>query len=50
MKGKRISKNQITNAINQNRTGRKVKDIAAELKIDTSTFYYWRKKYDLFGK
>jgi len=50
MKKNRISRDQIITAINQNRAGRKAKDIAAELQIDTSTFYYWRKKYDLFGK
>lgn len=50
MKKNRISRDQIITAINQNRAGRKVKDIAEELQIDTSTFYYWRKKYDLFGK
>ena len=45
MKKTRFTESQIINALKSHEQGRKVQDIARELSIDTSTFYYWRKKY-----
>ena len=45
MKKTRFTETEIIKALKENEQGRKVQDIARELSIDTSTFYYWRKKY-----
>ncbi|MGB0881190.1 MAG: transposase [Polaribacter sp.] len=45
MKKTRFTESQIIKALQAHEQGRKVQDIARELSIDTSTFYYWRKKY-----
>jgi len=45
MKKTRFTESQIIRALKAHEQGRKVQDIARELSIDTSTFYYWRKKY-----
>ena len=45
MKKSRFTESQIINALQEQQQGRKVQDIARELSIDTSTFYYWRKRY-----
>ena len=45
MKKTRFTESQIIKALKAHEQGRKVQDIARELSIDTSTFYYWRKKY-----
>ena len=45
MKKTRFTESQIINALKAHEQGRKVQDIARELSIDSSTFYYWRKKY-----
>lgn len=45
MKKARFTESQIIKALKAHEQGRKVQDIARELSIDTSTFYYWRKKY-----
>lgn len=45
MKKTRFTETQIVKALKEQESGRKVQDIARELSIDTSTFYYWRKKY-----
>ena len=45
MKKSRFTESQIINALQEQQQGRKVQDIAWELSIDTSTFYYWRKRY-----
>ena len=45
MKTTRFTESQIIKALKANEQGRKVQDIARELSIDPSTFYYWRKKY-----
>ena len=45
MKKSRFTESQIINALQEQQQGRKVQDIARELSIDASTFYYWRKRY-----
>jgi len=45
MKETRFTESQIIKSLKAHEQGRKVQDIARELSIDTSTFYYWRKKY-----
>ena len=45
MKKTRFTETQIIKALKAHEQGRKVQDIARELSIDSSTFYYWRKKY-----
>ncbi|TMU50366.1 hypothetical protein FGG15_19980 [Flagellimonas algicola] len=45
MKKSKFTKGQIIKALKENKEGRKVGDISREMGIDTSTFYYWRKKY-----
>ena len=45
MKKTRFTESQIIKVLKAHDQGRKVQDIARELSIDTSTFYYWRKKY-----
>ena len=45
MKKTRFTESQIIKALKAHDQGRKVQDIARELSIDSSTFYYWRKKY-----
>lgn len=45
MKKTRFTESQIIKALKAHEQGRKVQDISRELSIDTSTFYYWRKKY-----
>lgn len=45
MKKTRFTESQIITALKENEQGRNVQDIAREMGIDKSTFYYWRKKY-----
>jgi putative transposase len=45
MKKSKFTESQIIKALKENEQGRKVGDISREMGIDTSTFYYWRKKY-----
>ena len=45
MKKTRFTESQIIKALKENEQGRSVLEIARELGIDKSTFYYWRKKY-----
>ncbi|MEM7486631.1 MAG: helix-turn-helix domain-containing protein [Bacteroidota bacterium] len=45
MKYKRNTKEAIYKALEEYKRGKTAKEIAQELKIDQSTFYYWRKKY-----
>jgi len=45
MKRSKFSESQIIKALKENEQGRSVQEMSRELGIDTSTFYYWRKKY-----
>ena len=45
MKTSKFNESQIIKALKENQQGRTVGEISRELGIDTSTFYYWRKKY-----
>ena len=45
MKKSNFTESQIIKALKENEQGRKVGNISREMGIDTSTFYYWRKKY-----
>lgn len=45
MRNSKFSEHQIIKALKENEQGRSVGDLSRELGIDTSTFYYWRKKY-----
>ncbi|MBW3517897.1 transposase [Flavobacterium sp. NKUCC04_CG] len=45
MKTSNFSESQIIKALKENEQGRSVSELSRELGIDTSTFYYWRKKY-----
>lgn len=45
MKRSKFSESQIIKALKENEQGRSVQEVSRELGIDTSTFYYWRKKY-----
>lgn len=45
MKKSKFTESQIIKALKENEQGRKVGDISREMGIDTSTFYYWRKKH-----
>ena len=45
MKRSKFTESQIIKALKENEQGRSVQEISRELGIDTSTFYYWRKKY-----
>lgn len=45
MKKTKFTESQIIKALKENEQGRSVLEIARELGIDKSTFYYWRKKY-----
>lgn len=45
MKKSRFTESQIIKALKENEQGRSVGDLSRELGIDSSTFYYWRKKY-----
>ncbi|MFD2588154.1 transposase [Croceitalea marina] len=45
MQKSKFTESQIIKALKENEQGRKVREISRELGIDTSTFYYWRKKY-----
>lgn len=45
MKQSKFSEHQIIKALQEHAQGKKAGDISRSLGIDTSTFYYWRKKY-----
>lgn len=45
MKKKRFSEAQIVSIINQQETGKSVKDISREHGISDATFYNWKAKY-----
>ena len=45
MKKSKFSESQIIKALKENEQGRSVREITRELSIDSTTFYYWRKKY-----
>ena len=45
MKKSKFTESHIIKALKENEQGRSVGDVARELGIDKSTFYYWRKKY-----
>jgi len=45
MKKTKFTESQIIKALKENEQGRSVPEIARELGIDKSTFYYWRKKF-----
>ncbi len=45
MKKTKFTKSQIVKALKEHEQGRSVPEIARELGIATSTFYYWSKKY-----
>ena len=45
MKKSKFTESRIIKALKENEQGRKVGDISREMGIDSSTFYYWRKKY-----
>lgn len=45
MKRSKFNESQIIKALKENEQGRSVQELSRELGIDTSTFYYWRKKY-----
>ncbi|AYN66647.1 transposase [Euzebyella marina] len=45
MKKTKFTESQIIKALKENDQGRSTAEIARELGIDKSTFYYWRKKY-----
>ena len=45
MKKSKFTESRIIKALKENEQGRKVGNISREMGIDSSTFYYWRKKY-----
>lgn len=45
MRTSKFSEPQIIKALKEHEQGKSVKEIARELGIDNSTFYYWKKKY-----
>lgn len=45
MKKPLFTDGQIIKALKENEQGRKVGDIAREMGVEKSTFYYWRKKF-----
>lgn len=45
MRKSKFTESQIIKALKENEQGRSTRDISRELGIDTSTFYYWRKRY-----
>lgn len=45
MKKTKFTESQIIKALKENEQGRSVPEIARELGIDKSAFYYWRNKY-----
>jgi transposase-like protein len=45
MKKTRFIESQVTGALKEHETGKNVPDIYRELKINSNTFYNWKKKY-----
>lgn len=45
MKTSNFNENQIIKCLKEHEKGRSVSEISRDLGIDTSTFYYWKKKY-----
>ena len=41
----KFTESQIIKILKEHEQGKSVKEISRELSIDSSTFYYWKKKY-----
>lgn len=45
MRKSKFTESQIIKSLKEHEQGKSVKEISRELGIDSSTFYYWKKKY-----